>query len=488
MKSIGITRFGPLTPDQPDFGHQGVEVARNVIPIANGYQPLATPGMYSSAIDSRALGAISVKDDAGNSYNYTGDANKLYWLQGTAWSDVSSAPYSASTTRWDFTEYLDQIIGTNYFDDPQTITLGGPIFASLTNLFKSRTVATIRNFVVHGNTTDLTDGDRPTRVRWSARGDPNDYVPSSTTLAGFQDLDSAGGPIRKIISGEYGLIFQERTITRMSFRGDAAVWQFDPVEPQIGTRSPDSVVRWGYDTYFLAEDGFRVFRGSSSTPNAEESIDRTFLSDLDEAFIDRVSGALDPAQHLIYWAYPGGGNTGGVSNKMMIFNPSIGRWSTGDGVNIDLLFQSASPFIDLDTDAGPEDIPLDVSGSFDDKIWQGGNFQIAAMLGDGAGLGYFNAASGQAELSTSEQQIEQGHRAVVRYIRPIVDGGDCQIAIGYRNTQRDPVVWTDLIQQDSSGRAKFRVKARYLRSRVLINGPWSDAVGIEPTVRIAGRR
>lgn len=495
MRSLGVMPFGPLTPDQPVFDSPSASIADNVLPVARGYHPLRAMLAVSDEITDRCLGAISVRTDAGDSYNYCGDGSTLYTLQSSSWVDASKAGgYSGLASMWDFAEYDDRLIATSFSDDPQIITIGSAQFADLTTEFRSRTVATVRNFVAHGNTWDAVDGFKPFRVRWSARGDPTDYAPSSATLSGFRDLDGNAGSIRKIVSGEYALIFQERSITRMSYRGDESVWQFDVVEPEIGTYAPGSVVRWGYDTYFLSPDGFRVFRGASSQPIGEEQIDRSVLADLDDSYLDRVTAAVDPAQQLIYWAYPGAGSIKGICNRLVIYNPAVGKWTTGSDESIAILYQYGPSFVDLDTDLGPWDVPLDIDGSLDDKIWQGGPYRIAAIESSAGGfnrlntLSTFDGAPRRVRLGVSEFQAQPGHKAMLRFVRPVIDGGVASVRIGHRDRQSDPITWTDWIPQDNEGLCKFRVRARYMRAWAELTGEWQDAVGLDPTVRVAGRR
>ncbi|WP_230682109.1 hypothetical protein, partial [Streptococcus pneumoniae] len=62
------------------------------------------------------------------------------------------------------------------------------------------------------------------RVRWSAIGSITDWVSSATTLSDYQDLPD-GGSIMGFVGGEYGIVFQERGITRMSFEGQPTAFR-----------------------------------------------------------------------------------------------------------------------------------------------------------------------------------------------------------------------------------------------------------------------
>jgi len=52
-------------------------------------------------------------------------------------------------------------------------------------------------------------------VQWSALGDESSWTNSATTQADYQDIPD-GGSIVGVTGGEFGLIFMDRAIHRMS--------------------------------------------------------------------------------------------------------------------------------------------------------------------------------------------------------------------------------------------------------------------------------
>ncbi|GAG24150.1 unnamed protein product, partial [marine sediment metagenome] len=250
------------------------------------------------------------------------------------WQDVSVAGgYSVpSDDLWSFTQWGNQILAVNIDDPTQTYTMGtSALFANLAGSPpQARQIAVVRDFVVVGDTWDGVDGFQTQRVRWSAIGDPTSWTVSAATQSDFQDLSGPNGTVKKVIGGEFGTIFQERAITRMTYVGSPAIFQFDTIEESRGTPASGSVVKLGRNIFYLGDDGFYVFDGVQSTPISHNKISKTFLDDLDTDYYHRITAALDPINQIIMWSYPGSGNSNGTPNRVVSFNYSQDakyRWS-----------------------------------------------------------------------------------------------------------------------------------------------------------------
>lgn len=103
-------------------------------------------------------------------------------------------------------------------------------------------VGIVRDFVVLGNTYDGTQ--HPQRVQWSALANASQWPQPLTQAAraaqsGYQDCYAQYGDIKYIAQGEeFGLIFQERGIVRMSYMGGDQVFQFYTFERKRGLVTP----------------------------------------------------------------------------------------------------------------------------------------------------------------------------------------------------------------------------------------------------------
>jgi len=377
--------FGEYLPDQPALNNPGVVTANNVFPAVQGYKPIRTLQTITDALDDYARGAIIVKDKDGTAFTIAGDEKKLYQLSATAWVDKTGTTYTTAAEEvWEFVKWKEKILATNFTDEIQTMTIDGASFADLVANPKARHIAVVRSFVVVGNTFDSVDGNVPYRVRWSALDDETDWTVAVATLSDFNDLPGDGGWVQKVVGGEIGVVFQENSIQRMTFVGSPNVFQFDEVLPCKGTPASGSVVQDGNNIYFLAQDGFSVVRnGVTIEPIGFGKVDRTFFADLDESNIFRMTGTSDPLTKRIFWAYPGAGNTGGLPNKVLIYDWGLQKWSMMEE-DIELFSQQASGVFTLDTldtwDLGTTLVVGDNSTfASDTGDWtKGGNWAISA--------------------------------------------------------------------------------------------------------------
>lgn len=477
-----ITPFGEYKPDLPAFGNDGALTAKNVVPHANGYKPLKTLVAFSDPLTAYCRGAFACKDEDGVSYSFAGDETKLYSLSDTTYNDVSrttTAYASGVNSYWEFVQWGNKVLATNFSDSIQAITLGGTNFADLTGSPpKARYISAVRDFVVVGNTWDGTDGNVPHRVRWSGFNDETTWTVSATTQSDYQDLYGNGGAVQAIVGGqERGIIFQEHAIWLMTYVGTPLVFQFDRVEDR-GAYAPRSVVSVGDRIFFLSEDGFYMFVGGSSVPIGANKVDLTFLSDFDASYRDRMVGSSDPARKIVMWIYPGTGNTSGTPNKAIIYDWANNKWSHAE-FNAEYLYASISTGYTLEALDGISTSLDALTESLDSKSWMGGTLQFSAF-NDSHRLANFSGDPMNATLETGEYQAIEGKTSEISYIRPMVDGGTHTVQVGTRNTQAGTVNWSAASPENGSGTCPVRTNARYHRARVNVSGVWNDAVGVEP--------
>jgi hypothetical protein len=491
-EALDIRFFESMEPDSPSLSIS-VQSALNCIPRKKGYQSMPSLLSYTNPMSTRCLGAASFKNETGGSHTYAGDVGSgsgtgnLYRLIDQTWTDSSRATgYSDAAKKWEFAQSGQFVVGTNFMDWPQKITMGGTIFADLTTDFKAKSVAKVRNFLMFGNLEDAVDGTKSSRVRWSAFDNIDSYTVDPATQSDFQDLETAGGEVRKVIGGEYAMIFCERSIWRANYTGDAAVFQIDEIDPGIGTVAQGSVVQHGSNIYFWAEDGFRVTNGGPSVRIGAEQVNRQVQKDLDASNIDRIQGAVDIRSGIVYWAFPSDGNSDGGPNRVVVYNPTTDKFAFAEDT-VDILFQAATPSTSLEgldaLYATLEDIP----GSLDDAVWAGGAFQLAAINSAFEGCFYTGTARG-ATIITGETQFFMGRQTFIAGIRPLVDGGSMLIRLGTRRNLDDPVAWTDFSAKEVDGMHGFRSSSRYIRFEIQISGEFTEGIGLIPYGGEAGGR
>lgn len=478
--------FGEWLPDLPPFENPGATVAKNVLPDAKSYRSFPTLETYTQSIGGVCRGAIIARDTTGTYYNYVGDASILYASTQLSWSNVSRVAGGIYTMvpedYWEFAQFGNRMIGVNGLTDaPQAISLGAANFTALAGSPpKAKHIATIRDFVVMGNLS--ASASNPQMVRWCAINNADSWTPDAATLADFQDLPGDGGWVQKIVGGEYGTIFQERAIFRMTFVGSPLIFQFDKIQTSIGAYAPQSVVNYRNFSFFLSEDGFYMFDGTNVVPIGNGKVDRTFFDDLDVGNVHRVHGIVDAKRKIVAWAYPGTGNIGGNPNRLLIYNWAYKRWSRIEGLNIELLLRAVTGTYTLDgLDSITTNLDL-LTTPLDDSSWQTGNFILAAFNANHR-LSLFNGSAMPATVETAEQQFDRqgGGLSYITEARPITEGlsASLSLAVATRDTVTRSATYMTAVQPNSAGIAEVRATGRFHRFRLTTGSDFEHLMGID---------
>jgi hypothetical protein len=472
--------LGPWTPDSPALSADGVIVATNCVPTAYGYAPIGEYVVDTSALAARARGAILSRDETDAVVTYAGDISKLYRNVGGTWTDSSKVGgYAvAEEDNWEFVRWRDQVFATNYFDNPQKITLGGSIFSDLTTALRIKHWAVVRSFVMGGWTEDSVDGEVPWRARWCAFNDPTDWAPDPATLADYEDL--AQKKIQRVFGGEQGIFMQDTAITRATFVGSPVVFQFDEVISDVGLIAPGAAVQLGDRIYFLSERGFyELVAGSQIKPIGVGKVDKTVLTDLDTNYLHRMTASVDPNSNRVVFGYPGAGNVDGQPNKIVVYDPTLERWSEIEQVH-ELLWVGAGAATTLeDLDVPYPDLDaMDIS--LDSPRWIGGNEQLA-MFDSTHMSGFFDGPPRTATITTREYMFDGEQRVRLRGFRPMVRGDAVSISarVGRRNDiALDPTYTDPATPNAEGGRVRCRTNARFHRIELSVGGNWEEAFGV----------
>lgn len=487
--------FGEWLPDLPAFQNPGALTINNAYPTKIGYNSFPSIGASSTALTSRAQGAYTATDNTAsvNKIVFAGDATKLYKLNAVTFENVSKTDTTyalAAEDNWNFVQFGTYVIAGNINDDTQYFDVdSGTEFDDLAGTPpRAKYWAVVRDFVVVANTWDASDLYKPKRARWCGIGDPESWSISAATQADLQDLEGDGGQIQGIVGGEYGIIFQERSIWRMTYVGSPIIFQFDEVERGRGVLIPSSIVTVGRMIFYIGGDGFYMFDGVQSTPIGNNKVDKFFFGDIDATYYSRVSASVDPVNKLILWAYPGSGSSMGNPNRAIGYRWDIGRFFLLVDVNIQFLFSALTQGLTLEElDAISTNIDA-LPYSLDSNAWTGGKVILAGFNGDNQ-LGYFTGQALDAVLETGEFQGVQGRVALIDTVRPIIDGGTVEIEMGTRNILTDDsVTYGTARSPNTIGECEVRSAARYHRSRVNISDGFVNAQGIECEPMDAGFR
>ena len=473
--------FGEWTPDQPGITN-GLQRAENVYSKQVGYGAIPTAVDYSAAASEALNSVVAAKTTVGGTLVFAGGDTKLFKLDPSDLSldNVSkSGNYTtASDQRWKFTQFGNVLIAANGTAKLQGYNVNSSsLFSDLAaDAPTARYITVVRDFVVSGNI----QADYPNRVQWSALGDESSWTVSATTQADFQDIPD-GGTVVGITGGEFGLVFMDRSIHRMSYVGSPLVFQFDNISRNLGCYEPNSIIQYGGTSFFLADDGFYACDGQNIIPIGNEKVNRYFFDDVDQGILYKMSAAVDPTKKLIIWAYAS--QSSATPDKLIIYNFQTQKWSSGT-THVDRIASTSTPSVNLEG--------MDVYGnletimtSFDSRLWLGGRLQLAGV--DGTKIVTFTGANATAYIETGDIEVP-GATSAITMAKPIVDDGSASMAIDSRRLLNEAVSFNSQVAADAENRVSIRSVGRYHRLQLTPTGSWTSVVGVDIDLNGLGTR
>src|ERR1700733_3971966 len=330
-KLLTTLKFGEWLPDLPEHDNPGSPSVQNALGVNGGYVPALGFSSLGASLSARCQGASAAVDSDGNTHIYAGTVSQLVEYDGMVFRDRSGSAYATPDGGyWKFAEFSSPgfpalLVATNGSDPVQSMAVGDTAFAALAGAPPKAAAAAAGNqFVMLGDTNDTVNGAVSNRVQWCGIADPTNWafgtLAAQEAQAGEQFLTAGYGPVTHIADcSAYGLIFQQRAITRAYYVGGDAIFAFDTYEKQRGAYYPNSPVQLGNEVYFIADDGLCMTDGQQVTQVGHNKVDSTFLGDISQAYADRVVGAYDPVAKLIRWGYCSAGNSGGIPDKTIAY-------------------------------------------------------------------------------------------------------------------------------------------------------------------------
>lgn len=467
--------FGEWLPDQPGVSG-AVTDAVNCYAVSNGYAPFPSESELSNAADATLLISFAGKyatlsslfgASSTNLYKYNPANRNLVALTTTGYSAIEY---------WDTTQFGNKMIAANGSNKLQAFTLNsGTYFGDLAAAApEAKYVTVVRDFVVAAN-----KAGEENKVYWSDINDESNWTPSATSQSDSQVI-ADGGDIMGISGGEFGLVFLERAIYRMSYAGSPFFFQFDAISRSLGCIAPGSIAQYNGLTYFLADDGFYVCNGQSSTSISQEKMDKWFFNDAARNYLKTsISSAVDPIKRLVIWCY----KTQSGNNRLAVFNISLGKWTYCEttAASVASILTPSVSLEDLDVYSTSID---SLTASLDDPQWVGNQLLFAGTIG--AKIITFGGANKTASISSGD--IDAG-RSVITLARPIVDNGSGSVAVASRELLSDVPTYGDAVAADSEGRCGLRTAGRYHRVKTTATGSnWSTLVGVNVDIQGQGSR
>jgi len=489
-RPVPIT-FGAWEPDKATFQSDALVDALNVLPVAGGYGPMSGFSLVDGAsLATPITGATVLSDYTASTSIYAGSDDDVHLsLNGAAFVSVYSHGSALDPlNRWRYARFVGKVIAVHPEVAPIADDLGST--TGMTGLGgtppAANAIGVVSNFLVLGNLDDGIDGLRPNRIRWSGFNDPDAWGTDPGTQADFNDMPDEGGAVQAIIGREFGTVFQRYSVSRMEYVGPPTVFAFGVVEKKRGAIAPGAVIDAGLVAFYIADDGFFLWDGTSSTPIGAGRVDEYFRRRLYPGSADMIVGAFDPLSSSVMWAYPT--DSSGTLSEALIYSFTENRWTRSDLRSSWLMsgFDVGQTLEDMDAYGSLEAIPF----SFDDPSLLGGNQTVVGFDEDG-NYGSLNGATLPGVLETGDWQAAPGMRAFVNAVRPIVDANTVTCAVGVRQqSMADPIVYSSESSRAIDGRCPLRASGRLMRIRQTIAGTqsWTRATGVEASVAAEGRR
>ena len=458
----GTIQFKDWLPDQPDLNNPGLTEALNVLPVGGSdsgytpYLPLATSGgaLTTTGQIQYIVSLLTVPATGTSPYLYAGTFDgHLYQSLATvgSWTDYSP---SLTTQVFDLVQYNTLVIASVSSGGLYQQTVGSSSnFSAISGSPNALYLGVIGQFLVGGNILGT-----PNLVQWSGIAAPTSWpTPGSDTAlaqqSGEQFLHQELGGVTGIFGGDqWGIITQQNALTRVTYVGGSAVFQFDTLASGVGMDYPHVGVKIGNSVLFASSKGFYETDGVTVIPIGEEKVNRWFITNVvNQSLLSFGSAGVDWANKLIYWAFP----TSGAS-PVVVYNYETKRFTHASDSNIGPFVQGTSPFYFT-------------------------TYGLQA-IGQDKKLGTFTGTPGTATLITGESEPNPGGYTYISGVKPLVGAtaNALTCAVGTRTDQNASVTYTsDATVNSRSGFSDVRVESRYARGRVKVSGTFTKAQGAQ---------
>ena len=508
LKSDGSVAIFAATADRiflannTDFSWKAVSKYATVTSISNASPGVVTKTAHGFAVNDPVVfstdGALPTGLTAGTNYFVktvlTADTFTVSATPGGAAIDTSSAGsgthsvtwfYStlSADAQWQFVQFGNYVIAVQANVAPQVFDLSSSTaFANLSGSPPQAAYASIvGRFVVLSGLLSA-----PYKIQWSALDDVTGWTPG-TNSSDEQEFPD-GGIVRGVAGGEFGVVFQDQAIRRMSYiPGSTIIFQIERIAEQKGLFGPYSIVRAGDTVFFHSAKGFhKIEPGSPPVQIGRERVDRTFFDALDKNALKLFIGAADPRSTKVFWAYKTASSSVTTRYDAIIgYDSALDRFfpvlMTGE-----YLMGLSQPGLTLEG--------LDsLSSSLDALAASLDSFSVSttpsmSQFNTDHKLGFFSGLTLEAELETSEQGTDKD-TIFIRGVKPVTDAVTVYGSLRHRMTLQDlPTEGAERLINSRTGKIDLRRDARYqrIKNRIPAGTNWTYHAGVVPDVEGEG--
>lgn len=390
--------FGEYRPDIDDNLSPYTRTAINVLPRADGYGPMPSVSVMTSALPARCRGQFYARSADGSIVVFAATSDRLYKLNNTnfTWSDVSKggSAYTGvpSNDQWQFVQFNNFVFATQIASPLQVydLTSSTAFGDALGSPPQARYISVVSRFLVLSGIQNA-----PYRVQWSGLNNVNASTSwdNVTLQSNYQDLPD-GGLVRGVGGGESGIILQDAAARRMTYApGNPIIFQIDRISEEKGIFAPLSLTRSGDRLFWLGTDGIKMMvPGEYPRPIGKDKTDRTLFDDIDQSSLQLCIGASDPSATRWFLAYKSKAGLAAQFDTLICYDWAIDRFSKIK-INGEYLATLARPGLTLENLDAIAPGALSISGTANNGA---GLIRITVSSTTGLSTGQIKAVSGVA--------------------------------------------------------------------------------------------
>lgn len=391
-------------------------------------------------------------------------------------------PDLSTDSQWQFAQFNTLVKATQKNTDLQTYTLGtSTAFAdNAGSPPRANYISVVGRFLVLSGLLS-----NPFRIHWSGLNDTTQWT-AGTNSSDFQDF-ADGGIVRGVEGGEFGVVFQDQAIRRMSYiPGSVLIFQIERIAKDMGLFAPYGKVSAGSTTFFHSAKGFyKIDPGGVPVQIGREKFDRTFFEDLDKNELRMFQACADPRSTTVFFAYKSTAGTTGLYDKILGYDYVLER-AFPISMTGEYLLGMSQPGLTLENlDALSSSI--DALGASLDS-YAVATQPLISQFSSAHKLGFFTGTNLEATLETAEQGTDY-NKIFTRGFLPITDAATLYGSVSYRDTpSATATAGTEVLVNARTGRVDSRRSARYSRfkARIPAGTTWTFCAGVVPDVSPEG--
>jgi len=465
-------KLGSWAPDLPEFGHEGLVKARNAYSGILGYEPIKALSAVTYVLPYAWKGGGAFVGPDGTTTLLAGTDNGLYRLTSSSATSIVAGSYTAN---WFMAQFGNLVISVEG-GAPLKYSLSAGTGAALGGSPPTSSyIAIVRDFVfLAGNSTSQN------KVYWSSINNAEAWT-IGTDQCDIQELPD-GGAITGLAGGEYGLVFQDEGIHAFEYVGSPVIFNRRKVSNSIGALCHGGIAQHGRQTFFYSRKGFYKFVDGEVVPIGRNKVDRTFRNTYSVSEItNNLRCTVDPERSLVIWSMP---------DRLWVFNFENEMWSDVAVVGITGISTGRTASLTLEDIAVIYPSIEDVTPSFDDPFWRGGDPLLLIAKSDKILYSFGASNNLEAQFRLPQLEMYPGRTSHVRGSRIIGTMEAAQVSIDARAKMGDSAINTVSTDFRDNGEVPIRASGRYIQPEfVLATGStWSSVQGFELEASQGGRQ